>query len=91
MTSASTERGNPLHTSPIPAHSLTKGDVIHHGGTYLRVTENPTHDHSGPVTRVRLTTTPATPATPGHGPARQLTFGLNQAVARVVGARTGGR
>ncbi len=76
-----------MHTSPVPAHSLTRNDVIAHGGTYLRVTENPTHDHSGPVTRVRLT---ATPATPGHGPARQLTFGLNQAVARVVGARTGG-
>jgi len=64
-----------------------------HGGTYLRITENPTHDHSGPVTRVRLTATPdtpATPATPGYGLARQLTFGLNQAVARVVGARTNG-
>jgi hypothetical protein len=79
-----------LHTSPIPAHSLTKGDVIAHGGGYLRVTENPTHDHSGPVTRVRITATDTTATSGQHSPVRQLTFGLNQAVARVVGSRSGG-
>jgi hypothetical protein len=80
---------NLLHTSPIPAHSLTKGDVIHHGGAYLRVTAHPTHDYSGPVTRVRLTVIPT--GALGLGLTRPLTFGLNQAVARVVGAGTNGR
>jgi hypothetical protein len=77
-----------MHTSPVMAHSLTRGDIIKdREGVFVRITAQPVQHNGGTAT---LTVTPVMPGSPGYGETQLIFFNANAPVDRVVGGRSAG-
>jgi hypothetical protein len=76
-----------MHTSPVMAHSLTKGDIIEkREGVFVRIIEQPCQ-YGG---KVALIATQITPRPLIYGTKQLIFFDVNAPVDRVVGARSAG-